>query len=57
MVGRNSKGQILLEAVFLITVVVGLLVLFQALIEKHRLDTKSYKLSTEKNREFRRDHQ
>ncbi len=55
MVSRNSKGQILLEAVFLIAMVLSLLIVFQGLIEKHHIDTKKIKLSQEKFRNLQRD--
>ena len=44
---RNSKGQILLEAVFLVTVIITLLIVFQGLIERHRSEIKRSKLSQE----------
>ena len=54
MVNRNSKGQILLEAVFLMITIVSLLILFQGLIEKHRAEIKTSKLSKEKNKGLER---
>lgn len=44
---RNSKGQIFLEAVFLMAMVISLLLVFQGLIERHRVEIKKTKLSRE----------
>ena len=55
MVRRNSKGQILLEAVFLVAMVVSLLLIFQGLIERHRSEIKKAKLSQEKIRDLKKD--
>ncbi len=52
MVFRNSKGQIFLEAVFLMAIVISLLLVFQGLIERHRTEIKKTKLSRETLREF-----
>ena len=53
MVCRNSKGQILLEAVFLIFMVISVLIIFQGLIEKHRSEIKKSKLSQERFRDLK----
>ncbi len=50
---RNSKGQILLEAVFLVFMVVSLLIVFQGLIEQHRSEIKKSRLSQEKFRDLK----
>ena len=50
---RNSKGQILLEAVFLVFMVVSLLIVFQGLIEQHRSEIKKTRLSQEKFRDLK----
>ena len=47
MVLRNSKGQIFLEAVFLMAMVISLLLIFQGLIERHSVEIKKTKLSRE----------
>ncbi len=49
---RNSKGQVLLEAVFLVAMVVTLLLVFQGLIENHRSQIKKAKISRETFRDF-----
>lgn len=53
MVCRNSKGQIFLEAVFLIFMVISVLIVFQGLIEKHRSEIKKSKLSQENFRDLK----
>ena len=55
MVRRNTKGQILLEAVFLVAMVLSLLLIFQGLIEKHSVEIKKVKLSQEKIRDLKKD--
>lgn len=54
MVRRNSKGQILLEAVFLVAMVLSLLIIFQGLIEKHFVEIKKNKLSQEITRDLKK---
>ncbi len=54
MVRRNSKGQILLEAVFLVAMVLSMLIIFQGLIEKHFVETKKNKLSQEITRDLKK---
>lgn len=53
MVRRNSKGQILLEAVFLVFMVISLMIVFQGLIEQHRSEIKKSRLSQEKFQEIK----
>ena len=55
MVRRNTKGQILLEAVFLVAMILSLLLIFQGLIEKHSVEIKKVKLSQEKIRDLKKD--
>lgn len=54
MVRRNSKGQILLEAVFLVAMVLSMLIIFQGLIEKHFVEIKKNKLSQEITRDLKK---
>lgn len=48
MAYRNNRGQILIEAIFLIIVMCTVLIYFDHLIHKQRLQTEEYKLSKSK---------
>ena len=45
MVGRNQRGQILIESAFLILLITALLITFQVLIDHQKNKTAQYRLS------------
>ena len=49
---RNIKGQVLIEAIFVMTVLCSLFLVFQGLIDRHRLEIKKHKISHELKRSF-----
>ena len=53
MVYRNIKGQVLIEAVFLLGIVCSIFFIFQGLIDRHRVEIKKIKLSHEIHRSFK----
>ena len=53
MVYRNIKGQVLIEAIFLLSLVCGVFFIFQGLIDRHRIEIKKTKLSHEIHRSFK----
>ncbi len=50
MVGRNQRGQILIESVFLVMLVISLLIGFQILIDHQKHQTSKHRMS-----KFRKD--
>ena len=55
MVNRNIKGQVLIEAVFLLGLVCSLFFIFQGLIDRHHVEIKKLKLSHEIKRSFKNE--
>lgn len=53
MVRRNMKGQILIEAIFLLGIVCSVFFIFQGLIERHRIEINKTRLSHEIHRSFK----
>jgi hypothetical protein len=53
MVHRNNKGQILLEAMLLVSICVATLLILQGLIDQHKTKMNEFKKSKEIKRSFR----
>lgn len=55
MVYRNIKGQVLIEAIFLMGIICSVFFIFQGLIDRHHLEIKKFKLSQEIKRSFKNE--
>lgn len=55
MVGRNQKGQILIESIFLMFTFISLIVVLKGLITNHQTGINSKKLSKEISRGYRNE--
>lgn len=55
MVGRNQKGQILIESVVLMTLFVSLIFVLQNIIVRHQQNMNQIRLSTELNRGYKNE--
>lgn len=52
MVGRNQKGQVLIESVFLMLTFVTLLTILQSILKNHQSQIGKHRLSTEITRGY-----
>jgi hypothetical protein len=55
MVHRNNKGQILLEAILLVSISWCTLVVLQGIIQQHKIKMTEFKKSKEIKRSFRNE--
>ena len=55
MVGRNQKGQILIESIFLMFMFVSLMFILQNIIVKHQEGMKKIRLSKEISKGYKNE--